>query len=202
MMKGSLLFLEIVQNSMANEYVSLLDKLHIVSSASSIHDDDEDHYGPHLTLDTVNEDTCWTSGAGRPQSLTYEFYNPLTQEHKQRIHLKRIGIVFQGGFVGQDIDIYTQPFSSTVSTLSSSSSSSSSSSADTLSSTTTTNNTNISTDWSTTSTVHIEPDDINEEQFFDINAQDITGIRIIFNNSTDFYGRITIYRINFLGEKI
>ena len=177
---------------------SLLKQVHIVSSASSIHDDDEDNYGPQLTLDINNEESCWTSSNGRPQSLTYEFYNVINKELYQSINLKRIGIVFQGGFVGQDIDIYTQ--SSSVSSQTESLLLSSFTSSTTSSSTSSVESKQITipTEWKILT--HIEPDDINEEQFFDIDAQDITGIRIVFNNSTDFYGRITIYRINFFGE--
>ena len=41
-----------------------------------------------------NLDTCWNSDQGLPQYIIFEF--------SKLIILKRIKIVFQGGFVGQD----------------------------------------------------------------------------------------------------
>ena len=45
---------------------------------------------------------------------------------------------------------------------------------------------------------HIYPQDINDEQSFTINQQreSVTQLKITFTNSSDFFGRITVYQFN------
>lgn len=46
-------------------------------------------------------------------------------------------------------------------------------------------------------------DDSNSEQVFtlpDSSAEGVTGMRITFERSTDFYGRVTIYKLDILGS--
>ncbi len=42
----------------------------------------------------------------------------------------------------------------------------------------------------------IYPEDSNKLQCFDLNSVKCTSIKIVFQDSTDFYGRITIYQLN------
>lgn len=39
-------------------------------------------------------DTCWNSGQGSPQSITFDFLDP--------VEIHAMQIAFQGGFAGQD----------------------------------------------------------------------------------------------------
>jgi len=42
----------------------------------------------------------------------------------------------------------------------------------------------------------IYPEDSNKLQMFDLNPVKCFAIKIVFQDSTDFYGRITIYQLN------
>lgn len=45
------------------------------------------------------------------------------------------------------------------------------------------------------------PDDVNSLQSFTLDKpQTVKSIKVVFNNSTDFFGRITIYQFDILGE--
>ncbi|XP_070541754.1 nuclear receptor 2C2-associated protein-like [Ptychodera flava] len=46
------------------------------------------------------------------------------------------------------------------------------------------------------------PEDENSLQSFPVTADGITKMKIIFNNSTDFYGRITIYKLDVIGLQV
>ncbi|XP_052100446.1 nuclear receptor 2C2-associated protein-like [Mytilus californianus] len=49
--------------------------------------------------------------------------------------------------------------------------------------------------------IEFYPDDINSLQSFKLDKpQPVKKIKVIFNNSTDFFGRITIYQFDILGE--
>ncbi|XP_063431235.1 nuclear receptor 2C2-associated protein-like isoform X2 [Mytilus trossulus] len=49
--------------------------------------------------------------------------------------------------------------------------------------------------------IEFYPDDVNSLQSFKLDKpQPVKKIKVIFNNSTDFFGRITIYQFDILGE--
>lgn len=54
--------------------------------------------------------------------------------------------------------------------------------------------------WTTVQTVY--PEDVNREQTFKLEASlyEIPSIRLVFMKSSDFFGRITLYKLDLLGE--
>ncbi|XP_046574207.1 nuclear receptor 2C2-associated protein-like [Haliotis rubra] len=52
-----------------------------------------------------------------------------------------------------------------------------------------------------TKTADFYPEDINSLQTFKLSEEPVTKVmRIVFNSSTDFFGRITLYKLDILGE--
>jgi len=95
---------------------------------------------------------------------------------KDRVTPKRISITFQGGFVGTRCSLF---FSS-----------------DSL------NN----KDWQAFTTIY--PEDVNRRQVFDLVPvqselfdEGATAIKLVFEDSSDFFGRITIYDLKLEGTK-
>jgi hypothetical protein len=118
------------------------------------------------------EETCWNSDQGSPQFITFDF-------EPSRVVLSQVKMMFQGGFVGQDavIEVCDQQADA------------GGSGASMLS---------IGT------LEHIE--DCNRLQSFDLapDAQQPSGarfVRITFPQSTDFYGRVTLYRLELWGSR-
>ena len=59
-------------------------------------------------------------------------------------------------------------------------------------------------DWRTLT--HIYPEDVNRKQAFDLNTQDadlvdanVQSVKLVFEESSDFFGRITVYDLQLLG---
>ena len=46
------------------------------------------------------------------------------------------------------------------------------------------------------------PKDKNEGQFFAVLKEEVSKIAIEFKESSDFYGRVTIYRLRLFGEEL
>lgn len=47
------------------------------------------------------------------------------------------------------------------------------------------------------------PEDINSTQTFALNpSTPVQRLKVVFEESTDFYGRITVYKMDILGERI
>lgn len=83
---------------------------------------------------------------------------------------KRISITFQGGFVGTRCSVTTKV--------------------------------SDEADW--TSWLYIYPEDVNGRQDFDldggtVNESGVTSIKVVFEQSSDFFGRVTVYDIRLLG---
>lgn len=142
--------------------ISLLDEVASVV-ASSVLGDDEESFGVQRMFDGIN-DTCWNSDQGSPQTLTFKFKRP--------VDVTTVDITFQGGFVGQSMDVEAAmpdaPFRFAG---------------------------------------HFEPEDENEEQRFSLlnkgipdNGKGVSDLRVVFNKSTDFYGRVTIYALDIKGS--
>lgn len=98
--------------------------------------------------------------------------------------------MFQGGFVGKEVDVSVNEASSTNTSTSTSTSTSSSGKKAPLQIITT-----------------IYPDDDNTLQSFDLMPA-LTGkgplleMRLTFRDSTDFYGRVTLYQVAVLGRVV
>ncbi|KZV67603.1 galactose-binding like protein [Peniophora sp. CONT] len=54
-------------------------------------------------------------------------------------------------------------------------------------------------DWAKLTAVY--PEDVNRKQVFDVNSPDpIQSLKLTFEESSDFFGRITVYDLDVLGE--
>ncbi|PPR06598.1 hypothetical protein CVT24_001783 [Panaeolus cyanescens] len=118
-------------------------------------------------------ETCWTSQQGLPQFIQLGFNNLVTP--------RRISITFQGGFVGTRCSISIPSIA----------------------------NEDGSNKKEWTVVTHIYPEDVNRKQSFDLletesrfPAQGVSGLRLVFEESSDFFGRITIYDLTLEGTKI
>jgi len=85
---------------------------------------------------------------------------------------KQLSLTFQGGFVGTHCNIHIQPYGSL--------------------------------DWQTLT--HLYPEDLNKRQSFDLTTSGlpilddgITSLKVVFENSSDFFGRITVYDLSVEG---
>lgn len=89
-------------------------------------------------------------------------------EFPARVNVDRIQMCFQGGFVGKDMNVYVQ----------------------------------YENDQKYVSIAQeFEVDDSNDVQSFDLmnnDAHGILGLQLVFQSSFDFYGRITMYRLDLL----
>jgi hypothetical protein len=117
------------------------------------------------------EDTCWNSDQGTPQTLELRFPQP--------VRVADVVVTFQGGFVGQDVD-FTLLLPATASASPGDS---------------------AGAEGAWVPAGHAEPDDVNVEQVFplDAGAAAALGLRIVFGRSTDFYGRVTVYKLDVRG---
>lgn len=124
-------------------------------------------------LDTTNETSCWNSDAvpsGSEDPIT------LTICFGRTIILDELRIQFQGGFVAEECTAYSAAE---------------------------TNGGDII--WNELENAHIEPEDINEMQIFDLSGAKLSDrrcnlLKLSFEASSDFYGRITIYKLQVWGE--
>jgi len=115
-------------------------------------------------------ETCWSSQQGPLQYVQLDFQSPVIP--------KRIAIIFQGGFVGTKCSV------------------------------------NVRTplkygdgmEWHTFT--HFYPEDVNRRQIFDLkpegDAQELVengveSLKLLFEESSDFFGRITVYDLKVEG---
>jgi hypothetical protein len=117
-------------------------------------------YGAKHVLDD-KEDTCWNSDQGSPQWLEVEF--------PAAIHMASFTLTFQGGFVGQNCEIWVRR-------------------AD-----------GDAAPQPLEKLADFEPEDVNTPQTFECPADAITKVRLYFHKSTDFYGRVVVYRLRLGG---
>lgn len=107
-----------------------------------------------------DEETCWNSHQGKPQFILLSFETP--------VHIADLKFMFQGGFVGQNGQIWIQkPNCSEFEQLK-----------------------------------EFFPKDENTEQVFNVDTGSISRLRIVFPESTDFFGRVTIYSMEVTGWEI
>ncbi|KAJ7269372.1 hypothetical protein B0H12DRAFT_1095469 [Mycena haematopus] len=120
-----------------------------------------------------NPETCWTSQPGLPQYVQLGFPELIVPE---TIHL-----TFQGGFVGTRCAVKVPASTESSETVN---------------------------DWQTL--IYIFPGDINGRQEFplktELSAAAIEGgvkrLRLEFEESSDFFGRITLYDLQLYGETV
>ncbi|QRW17061.1 hypothetical protein RhiXN_05063 [Rhizoctonia solani] len=114
-------------------------------------------------------ETCWTSAAGLPQSIELGFSDPVTPT--------QLALTFQGGFVGTRCAVYGILHQD------------SQDASDALSK------------WQPIAQIY--PEDINRRQTFRLTpgtnqidlSQGVLRLRIVFEESSDFFGRITLYNL-------
>ncbi|EPQ60229.1 galactose-binding like protein [Gloeophyllum trabeum ATCC 11539] len=120
-----------------------------------------------------NPDTCWTSQQGLPQYVQLTFPGPVLP--------RKISLTFQGGFVGTKcaVEAITAQQAGSES----------------------------SKGWQMLSRIY--PEDVNRQQIFDLTPVDPTlhgkhveALRVVFEESSDFFGRVTVYDLQLEGETL
>ena len=136
-------------------------------SASSILNGDEESFGAANMLDGA-DDTCWNSDGGEHQVLTLTLQAPCAA-------LRALELVFQGGFVGQDMRVAGLPGAEGA---------------------------GEGAEASAAELGRFQPQDCNERQRFALapSAFPVHRVRVSFTGSTDFYGRVVIYCAQLLEE--
>ncbi|KAH7335330.1 hypothetical protein B0J17DRAFT_669658 [Rhizoctonia solani] len=113
-------------------------------------------------------ETCWTSAAGLPQSVELVFPDAVAP--------KQLALTFQGGFVGTRCTVYgILPHED--------------------------EHAEDRSKWKPI--VQIYPEDINRRQTFDLTpstnqidlSKGILRLKVVFEESSDFFGRITLYNL-------
>lgn len=146
---------------MAGESSSLVTGTATTCRVSSVLDRNRKLYGgDHMLSSDVT--TCWNSAQGSPQQILLQFH--------RSVNIEQLHIMFQGGFVGQDVQLHVQTEGSVP-------------------------------HWQQLQ-VDIEPEDVNEMQLFVCPVANATALQIIFQRSTDFYGRVIIYRLDVTGSEV
>lgn len=161
--------------------------------ASSVLQRNVKQYGPRLALE-ADPDTCWNSDQGSPQWLQLEFPVPLD--------IESVVLTFQGGFVGQGCraDVVCSVASAAGeagaggSPAASAGASGGAGSSEISASPTSPS----AAAWRTAA--EFEPDDLNRAQTFACAASGVTKLRLVFTKSTDFYGRVIVYRVQLIGK--
>lgn len=136
---------------------------------------------PRKSLIDRDPGTCWTSTQGLPQWVQLSF------PAEAKVHPKQLFITFQGGFVATRVAVYTTS--------------------------------DLTRDPEWTFCKHIFPDDVNRKQQFDLTTPNelnntdeeqigkqgdetekpVAQIKLEFEQSSDFFGRVTIYDLDIHG---
>ncbi|TFK56880.1 hypothetical protein OE88DRAFT_68141 [Heliocybe sulcata] len=110
---------------------------------------------------------------GLPQYIQFTFPAPVTP--------KRLLLIFQGGFVGRKCAIDIIPAQGEGS--------------------------GSSREWKTLCRVY--PDDVNRQQSFELKSdnpslegESVEALKIVFEESSDFFGRITLYDLQLQGQTV
>ena len=153
------------------------------AKASSVLNKNTGLYGAQHMLDTKNCSSCWNSdGNNKPKIIVINFNRKVDLCHKDSC----IKIQFQGGFVGLKCETYVRADENTSSYVC------------------------LDDDTEDEDGKIIDAEDCNELQKFDLlinnNNQEsllreVRSIKLKFNESTDFYGRVTIYRFEVWGKE-
>ncbi|XXQ31990.1 F5/8 type C domain-containing protein [Plasmodiophora brassicae] len=122
---------------------------------SSVLNRDTASYGKQHLVDR-NDQTCWNSDQGLPQSITVTMSHP--------VDICGVRIVFQGGFVGSRLQAWVKSCGSDTFALQK----------------------------------EFDAEDRNGPQDFLFDVAAVERIKIVFTQSSDFFGRITIYHLDIL----
>jgi len=129
-------------------------------------------------LDNNNESSCWNSDGDADGNTTINF---VVSFHRP-VTVKEIRIQFQGGFVAEECTLFLPDAPAS-------------------------DKDSLKVEWKELSDTCIEPVDSNEMQCFDLTEQSendrlCDSLKIEFNSSTDFYGRVTIYKLEVWGDEV
>ncbi|KAL3662731.1 hypothetical protein V7S43_012134 [Phytophthora oleae] len=141
--------------------VSLSDDTRTTCRASSTLDRNKQLYGAANMLST-DLSSCWNSAQGNPQQVQVLFHRV--------VDVSSLSIMFQGGFVGQDVQVHVKKAGGCV-------------------------------PWEQVD-VDVDPEDSNDLQEFQCKLPQVEAIALTFQRSTDFYGRVVIYRLQALGTEV
>lgn len=150
----------------------------VTAKASSILQKSVKLYGPMNALDYANETTCWNS-EGSPQGKTSSWIR--VDFASTAIVPTKIGIQFQAGFVAEEVTVMVLKANS---------------------------DNDAKEEWITVGDT-FEVDDDHEMQFLDLLEDNnekmptsTMGIKLVLNECTDFYGRVTIYQLKVFGKEV
>ena len=130
-------------------------------------------YSANNALDNKNESTCWNSDGQADGNTEHSF---IVNFHRN-VQISSISLQFQGGFVAEECDFYT------------------------------TNTPEGKANWKKIQDAYIEPEDLNTIQKFDLDeCEDISAlvcnaVKLVFNSSSDFYGRVILYKVELYGDE-
>ncbi|KAG7397403.1 Nuclear receptor 2C2-associated protein [Phytophthora boehmeriae] len=129
---------------------------------SSVLDRNKALYGAANLLSS-DLSTCWNSAQGSPQQVQV-FFNRV-------VDVAKLCVMFQGGFVGQDVQLHVKKADSNV-------------------------------QWEAVVGSEVDLDDSNDLQEFNCSLKQVEALAITFQRSTDFYGRVVIYRLDIQGFEV
>ncbi|XP_049983622.1 nuclear receptor 2C2-associated protein isoform X1 [Alexandromys fortis] len=151
-----------------------------VSRVSSVLNRNSRQFGKKYLFDE-DEETCWNSDQGPSQWVTLEF--------PHRVHITQLQVQFQGGFssrhsclegTGRSQEVGVKGFPG----FSASFCTAGSQGGDTL-----------------RKIVDFYPEDTNALQTFSIPTVEVDRLKLTFEDTTDFFGRVVVYHLRVLGEK-
>jgi len=133
-------------------------------------------YGPSNAIDK-SESTCWNSDGIADGDTNISF---ILAFHRLVI-VKEIRAQFQGGFAAEECTLHVAKMS--------------------------VSNPGEKVEWNELSGIFMEPEDSNEMQRFDLTEESDDNricelLKISFQSSTDFYGRVTLYKLELWGDEI
>ncbi|KAG2814196.1 hypothetical protein PC129_g10572 [Phytophthora cactorum] len=140
--------------------VSLSNDARTTCRASSTLDRNKQLYGA-ANMMSADLSSCWNSAQGSPQHVQVFFHRV--------VDISTLCIMFQGGFVGQDVQVHVKKAGGGV-------------------------------QWEEVA-VDVDPEDSNDLQEFPCKLQHVEAIALTFQRSTDFFGRVVIYRLQVRGTE-
>ena len=152
-------------------------------SASSTLGGDEEVYGAGNVADG-REDTCWNSDGGAQQALVLTLA-------ARAASVAALELVFQGGFVGQDMRVAGRADACSSSECGSGGSGDAAAAACAC----------VCAGATEAELGRFQPQDANEPQRFALaRAGPVRELRVSFTGSTDFYGRVVVYAARVYGS--
>jgi hypothetical protein len=156
----------------------------LLRRASSVLQNNTKVYGPAKALDYENALSSWNSEGsrnGKKESFLIVDFSGGGKQPNRTVKPEELCVQFQAGFAAEEITVYVQTR-------------------------TPGSNTNDATDKPRWSKVEeIEADDDHELQSFPLSVTDATtttALKIVFDETTDFYGRVIVYQLEVWGKEL